>query len=159
MLRLSQCERIGLMQKVSLRFVVLSTAALVAVGSSASLSARDTDGLPGLSPPETGGAYHLDGSERGVELVDFDYDGFFDRATQLGMLTQRLGYTLTVAADGKVTDCKLSRTFRSGYTSTELCKELARSASFRPARDAQGNYTIGEYQNEVQIWSFFRPER
>lgn len=94
-----------------------------------------------------------------VELLEFDYEEFFVRATRLGMLTQTLGYTVTVGQDGEVTDCTLARSFRSPYTTKELCKAIARYAQFQPARDAQGNAVLGTYTGEVQIYSYFTPNR
>ncbi|TAD75320.1 MAG: hypothetical protein EAY70_10735 [Sphingomonadales bacterium] len=94
-----------------------------------------------------------------VELVDFDYDAFFDRATQLGLLSQRLGYTLTVGLDGKPVDCALSRNFRNSFTAKELCKKLKASAMFSPARDQAGNAVVAVYVGEVRIWSVFASDR
>jgi protein TonB len=75
------------------------------------------------------------------------------------MLSQTLGYTVTVAADGAVTDCTLSRKFRRAFINAQLCKAVAGSAQFAPARDAQGNAVASTYKGEVRIHSFFQPDR
>jgi len=94
-----------------------------------------------------------------VQLAAFDYDNFLERALELGMLSQTLGYTVTVAADGKVTDCKLGRKFRRAFINAQLCKAVVSSAQFAPARDAQGNAVASTYQGDVKIHSFFQPSR
>jgi hypothetical protein len=89
----------------------------------------------------------------------FDYEEFFDRVTQLGMLSQNLGYSVTVASDGKVTDCTLARSFRSPFVTKEMCKAISRNAQFQPARDSQGNAVSGTYKGEVRIYSYFAANR
>lgn len=94
-----------------------------------------------------------------VQLVAFDYHNFLERSLELGMLSQTLGYSVTVAADGEVTDCTFSRKFRRAFITAQLCKAVAGSAQFAPARDAQGNAVPSTYKGEVKIHSFFQPNR
>jgi hypothetical protein len=92
---------------------------------------------------------------RPVEMVKIDFVSVTRRALQLGLLSQDLGYTLSVAADGSVTDCALSRTFRNRLTTKELCRSIMRSVALAPARDAQGNAIGGTYEGQVRIRSPF----
>lgn len=94
-----------------------------------------------------------------AELVAFDYGRFVTRAYDLGLPRQTLAFTLTVGADGKVSECDFSRQFRSAFTPAELCDRLKLTMTFRPARDAQGNPVGDVYSNEVMIWSLITPDR
>jgi hypothetical protein len=119
-------------------------AILIAAGMTLAtpLAARD---LGRLSPDATGA--------RPVELLEIDFVRVTKRAFQLGLLSQDLGYTLTVAADGTVTDCTLSRSFRSPLTAREMCRSIIRSATLAPAQDAGGNPVSGAYQGMIRIRS------
>jgi TonB family protein len=59
------------------------------------------------------------------------------------------GFRLTVGPDGQVKDCVI--TASSGYASLDLstCSNVTRRARFDPARDADGNPTVGSYANRV----------
>jgi hypothetical protein len=92
---------------------------------------------------------------RPVELLEIDFIRVTKRAFNLGLLSQDLGYTLTVAADGTVTDCTLSRSFRSPLIAREMCRSIIRSATLAPARDAAGNPVSGTYQGMIRIRSPF----
>ncbi|MFU7528158.1 hypothetical protein [Qipengyuania sp. ASV99] len=139
------------MGKVSLRFAILAGGIAAGCACVAPLAAHSDADQPVESISPT--------AAQPVELVEFDYEEFFVRAMRLGMLTQTLGYTVTVAADGEVTECALARSFRRPYTTKELCKAIARYAQFQPARDAQGNAVDGSYTGEVEIYSYFAPSQ
>lgn len=147
------------MQKSSLQFVALIGRLVAACAISSPLAATANSDVSRADTAQAADAGNAADGSRPVALMAFDYDEFFDRATQLGMLSQSLGYTVTVAADGTATDCALARRFRSQYTTKELCKSIARNAQFQPARDAQGNAIAATYQGKVQIYSFFAPNR
>ncbi len=78
---------------------------------------------------------------------------------QLGMVSQVLGYSLRVDADGKATDCSFSRRFARRYTREQLCKAFVTYTELRPARDAAGNAVVGTYEGEIEVASFFQPSR
>jgi hypothetical protein len=143
------------MFKNSIRVVFAASAALAASAAPAALSADTAESIVDLAQSSGSPA----NGARSATLVEFDFDGFFDRATQLGLLTQKIGYTLTVSPEGKATDCKLSRTFRRQFVNKELCKSFMRNAKLSPAVDAAGNPVPGTYTGEVQMWSFFRADR
>lgn len=92
---------------------------------------------------------------RPVELVEIDFIRVTKRAFKLGLLSQDLGYTLTVAADGSVTDCALSRSFRNPLTTREMCRSITRAVRLAPALDAAGNAVSGTYQGMIRIQSPF----
>ena len=91
--------------------------------------------------------------------TEIDYKLLYRRMMQLGMLSQVLGYSLSVDAEGKVTDCRFSRHFKSRYTREQLCEAFREATEFRSARDAQGNAVAGTYEGEVEVASFFQPSR
>lgn len=100
-----------------------------------------------------------DGAGQGPELAAIDYKLLYRRLMQLGMLSQKLGYTLTVGADGKPTDCEFSRPIKSAYTRKRLCMAFIETITFQPARDVAGEPLVGAYQGEIEIASFFQPSR
>jgi hypothetical protein len=93
------------------------------------------------------------------ELVSIDYKMLYRQLMQLGMVSQVLGYSLKVDADGKVTDCSFSRRFARRYTREQLCKAVVTYTELRPARDAAGNAVVGTYEGEIEVASFFQPSR
>ena len=136
----------------NVRFGLVSlVVGITALSPCAGLAAQEGAVQSASVPPAS--AASSDG--RPPELTAFDYKSFFRRSTQLGLLTQDLGYTLSVAADGSITDCKLSRSFRLANTERELCRAITRAADLAPATDAAGNPVPGTYQGEVKIWSPF----
>jgi hypothetical protein len=117
-------------------------AVLPVAGISASLQAQEP--TPAALPPE---------------LVSIDYKMLYRQLMQLGMVSQVLGYSLNVDADGKATGCSFSRRFSRRYTREQLCKAFMTYTEFRPARDAAGNAVAGTYESEIEIASFFQPSR
>ncbi len=147
------------MKKGSLRIVVFATGLISAAAINAPLAADSGIEMRGLAVSQSADAGNVVRASQPVELVEFNYRKFFRRATQLGMLTQELGYSVDLDADGKVVDCAFSRSFDNPFTTKELCRAIARSARFKPAHDAQGNATAGTYDDAIRIWSFFEPNR
>jgi hypothetical protein len=90
-----------------------------------------------------------------AQLLEIDFIRVTKRAFNLGLLTQDLGYTLAVAADGTVTNCQLSRSFRNPITTREMCRSITRAVTLAPARDAAGNPVSGTYQGMIRIQSPF----
>lgn len=93
------------------------------------------------------------------QVTKINYERLYRRLVQAGMVSQVLGYKLTVNAEGKPVGCSFSREFRLAVTEREVCRSFLRSISFEPARDEQGNPVIGTYEGEVEIASFFQPNR
>lgn len=94
-----------------------------------------------------------------AELVSFNYMLVFRRAAQLGLLSQDIDYTVTVAPDGTARDCDLAQEFRSPFTSKELCRAIIRSAEFAPARDEAGQATSATFAGTIRYWSPFAASR
>lgn len=92
-----------------------------------------------------------------TELATFRYGHFANRAWELGLPRQALGFTVKVGADGKITECAFDRKFRSAFTPKELCDHLRQSMTFRPARDAAGGAVGDVYSNRVEIASLIIP--
>ncbi len=93
------------------------------------------------------------------QLKSIDREILYRRMMQLGMLTQVLGYKLSVDAEGKATQCSFSREFKSAYTTKRLCAAFIETTAFEPARDEGGKAMAGTYEGEIEIASFFQPSR
>lgn len=115
-----------------------------AVNESAAVRAAIGQAQASATPASGGGA-------QPAELVDFDYHRFFERAFRLGIPTQRIAYELTVGADGKPTDCALSRDYRYAATDRQMCRQIMRVARFNPARNAEGKAVASTYNGEVTM--------
>jgi protein TonB len=143
------------MGRVMFGFMGLAGCVTVSLAGGAPLPANAGTVLPdGNATPFSAAA-----PPQPVQLAAFDYDEFLERALELGMLSQTLRYTVTVAEDGKVTDCTLVRKFRRAFVNAQLCKAVVTSAKFAPARDGQGNAIAGTYKGDIKIHSFFQPDR
>ncbi len=147
------------MRKGLLRIEMFAAGLIAAAAINTPLAADSGKEMLGLAVSQSADDDNVVRASQPVELIEFDYRRFFERATQLGMLTQELGYSVSLDADGEVVDCSLSRSFDRPYTTKELCRAIARSARFKPAHDAQGNATSGNYDDAILIWSFFEPNR
>jgi protein TonB len=97
---------------------------------------------------------------RGPQLIAFD--GLSELAgvsARLGMLAQRLDYTIEVGPDGAPTGCTLARKFRSPLVSKQLCEVLMRRSRFEPARDAWGTALGGRYTGSIRFDMPIKPDR
>lgn len=93
------------------------------------------------------------------QLKSIDREVLYRRMIQLGMVTQVLGYKLSVDAEGKASECSFSREFKSAYTTRRLCAAFIRTTVFEPARDETGKPIGGTYEGTIEIASFFQPNR
>jgi len=126
---------------------VMRAAGLMIAGLSAgvSLAARADEAPQGPRP---------------VQLIAFD--GVRELAftsSRLGVLAQKLEFTLEVAPDGTATGCKLSRSFRSPLVSKELCEILMRRAQLSPALDGEGRPVSGTYTGRIDFNMPIKPDR
>lgn len=76
-------------------------------------------------------------------------------ATRQRILSQRLGYTLTVDAAGTVTECALDYEFRLRATQIAMCRPFVKHMTFEPALDAAGNPVVGKYEFDVDFSMMF----
>lgn len=72
-------------------------------------------------------------------------------AVRQRILSQKLGYILTVDAEGIVTDCQLSNEFRMRATTIAMCRPFMKHMTFEPARDENGQPTVGTYAFEIDF--------
>ena len=94
------------------------------------------------------------------QLVAFDgLKELVGVSSRLGMLAQRLDYTIEVGPDGLPTSCALSRKFRSPLVSKQLCEVLMRRSRFAPARDAWGTAVRGTYTGRITFDMSIKPDR
>lgn len=99
------------------------------------------------------------GTAQAPQLVAINYERLYRRMVQAGMVSQVLEFSLSVDAEGKATGCSFGRDFRMLATEREVCRSFLRSVSFEPARDHAGRAVAGTYRGEVEIASFFQPDR
>jgi hypothetical protein len=96
----------------------------------------------------------------GPRLISFDgLRELTGVASRVGMLAQRLDFTLEVGADGVPTGCTLSRRFRSPLVAKQLCEVLVRRSRFEPARDAWGTAVNGSYVGRINFDMPIKPDR
>jgi hypothetical protein len=126
-------------------FILAAVLAVPALMSGAPAAAMDETAVPQVAAAPV--------------LTEIDYKLLYRRMMQLGMLSQVLGYTLSVDDKGEATDCRFSRRFKSRYTREQLCEAFRDATGFQPARDAQGIAVAGTYEGEVEVASFFQPSR
>lgn len=89
---------------------------------------------------------------RGPVLIAFEgLNQLAAEASRQAMLSQVLGFTLTIDAEGKPTQCELDRDFRRRATEIALCRPLLRYHRFEPAIDAQGNPVEGRYRSQIDF--------
>ena len=111
----------------------------------AEAEAVEADAAPEISPPV---------------LIEFTGVRQLGRALlRERVLSQVLGYTLTVGPDGTATECELSRDFRRLATKIAICRPLMRYMRFEPARDADGNAVVGTYSNTIAFLFPIRENR
>ncbi|OYZ47030.1 MAG: energy transducer TonB [Novosphingobium sp. 16-62-11] len=60
------------------------------------------------------------------------------------------GFRVTVGTDGKVTDCKVTRSSGSPDLDEAACSNIRRRARFAPATDGDGNPATGSYSNSIR---------
>lgn len=145
------------MSNASHRFAALVGCIAAGTASVAPLAAGSGDSPAVAEQAQTAEPSSASAVSQQAELVEFNYKRFFRRAMQLGVLSQKLGYTVEVAADGSVSECSLARDFDNPYTSAQLCKAIVRYSRFEPARDEQGSAIVATYSGQVEIDSYFTP--
>ena len=79
-------------------------------------------------------------------------------ATRQRLLSEKIGFTLTIDAEGEVTDCELSRDFRRRATEIALCRPFMRYATFDPARNSQGEAIAGTFFIEIDFDMWMDPD-
>lgn len=144
------------MSNLVFRRTAMIGAAAYALALGGSLAAKGTEearmqgASPSASASDPAGSPQLTSIDRGI---------LYRRMMQLGMLSQVLGYKLSVDAEGKAAQCSFSRQFKSPYTRKRLCEAFIETTAFEPARDATGQAVAGTYEGEIEIASFFQPSR
>ena len=85
-----------------------------------------------------------------VKLVSWDGDfELLKESRRLRIWRSHLAYRLTVDAQGEVTGCELTETFRLRRISDSLCAILSAHHTFEPALDASGQPVEGSYEARI----------
>ena len=86
------------------------------------------------------------GTATPVKLVSWDGDfELLKESRRMRIWRSHIAYRLTVDAQGKVTDCELTETFRMHRINESLCGILSEHHTFEPALDASGMPIEGSY--------------
>lgn len=103
------------------------------------------DPFAGAGP--TGGA--AGGVEPKANLASLfsneDYPASAQRAGEQG----KVGFTLTIGTDGRVTGCRVTSSSGSSSLDSTTCRLLQRRARFTPARDARGNPVAADHSGSI----------
>jgi periplasmic protein TonB len=65
-----------------------------------------------------------------------------------------VAFTLEVAANGRVTACRVTSASRSASLDEATCRIMTKRARFTPARDAQGN-PVSDIVDSGLVWRFW----
>ncbi len=79
-------------------------------------------------------------------LTDRDYKSSWSRRE----LTGTAGFTLDIAASGKVTSCRVTRSTGHSELDDATCKLIERRARFEPARGSNGEPVAGTFRSSVR---------
>jgi protein TonB len=60
------------------------------------------------------------------------------------------GFELTIAPDGRVRDCRITRSSGSASLDAATCAKVSERARFNPARDENGDAVVGRYANVIR---------
>ncbi|KUR73595.1 hypothetical protein AQZ52_01075 [Novosphingobium fuchskuhlense] len=60
------------------------------------------------------------------------------------------GFELTISPDGRVRDCRITRSSGSADLDAATCARVSERARFNPARDEHGNPVVGRYANKIR---------
>ena len=66
-------------------------------------------------------------------------------------LTGTARFRLSIGKDGRVTDCRITRSTGHAALDSATCSVLERRARFTPSKDGAGNPVTGTYENAV-VW-------
>ena len=127
------------------RFVSLSAAIAALVFAPAAM-AQDP-----MEVETNGGVVAAEESEPGkARLISFDGEQeFLKTSSRLRIWRADVGYTLTVGADGTVTECKLLEKFRRTYVNKRLCQVLVAHHEFEPALDSADMPVESQYTSRL----------
>jgi len=85
-----------------------------------------------------------------VRLVSWDGDfELLKTSRRLRIWRSHVAYRMSVDAQGNVTDCELTETFRRAYISQRLCAVLSEHHTFAPAQDDDGTPVAGSYSAQL----------
>ncbi len=85
-------------------------------------------------------------NDPGSWVTEADYSS---RAMRLGLegITR---FTLTISADGRVADCRVTGSSGHAELDSAACQLIARRARFEPARNGDGDKVAGSYSSAVR---------
>lgn len=106
--------------------------------------------LPPLQPPTPGPSFTPRAAKPlgapGKWVSDADYPTSALRRGQQGASA----FELTIGPDGRVRDCRITRSSGSADLDTATCAKVSARASFTPARDEHGDLVAGRYSGVIR---------
>lgn len=60
------------------------------------------------------------------------------------------GFEVTIGPDGRVRDCRITRSSGSASLDAATCAKVSERAQFSPARDENGDLVVGRYANVIR---------
>jgi hypothetical protein len=88
--------------------------------------------------------------EAPVRLVSWDGDfELMKTSRRMRVWRSHLAYRLTVDAEGNVTGCELTESFRLKHVTDSLCDVLSEHHHFEPAQNAAGEPVEGSYSSRI----------
>ena len=60
------------------------------------------------------------------------------------------GFEVTIGPDGRVRDCRITRSSGSASLDAATCAKVSERAQFTPARDENGDLVVGRYANVIR---------
>jgi len=106
--------------------------------------------LPPLPPPSPTPTYTPRAAKPigapGKWVSDADYPTSAMRRGQQGVA----GFELTIGPDGRVRDCRITRSSGSGDLDAATCAKVSERASFTPARDEHGDLVAGRFSGVIR---------
>ncbi|GEO01513.1 hypothetical protein NSE01_33450 [Novosphingobium sediminis] len=60
------------------------------------------------------------------------------------------GFEVTIGPDGRVRDCRITRSSGSAALDAATCAKVSERAQFSPARDENGDLVVGRYANVIR---------
>ncbi|MFU7528156.1 hypothetical protein [Qipengyuania sp. ASV99] len=110
------------------------------------------DGAGEMAPPAPSKSETSEAQDTAtpVRLVSWDGDfEFMKESRRMRIWRSHVAYNLTVDAEGDVTDCELTESFRLKSVSERLCDILSEHHEFEPAQNAEGEPVEGSYSARI----------
>ena len=101
---------------------------------------------PPPPPPKQKATQAAPSNNRGSWVTTNDYPSRAQREEREGTT----GFRVSVSADGRVSDCSITKSSGSSDLDDTVCQKVRQRARFKPAQDTSGNKVAGSYSSSVR---------